>query len=119
MVKECLRIIWTCQARITRDANPEMPLKFWVIENPDGYLKWFLGKPAFQYNPIEFGANYTKKTNLWGIFNEPKRAFWNATSKGSLTDIINPMTERDAVKRMDLRSIAPPEFTKAFFLANP
>lgn len=120
LVLACLKIIWKCQSRITRDANPEMPLKFWALENPDGYLKWFLGKPAFQYSPYEFGADYSKKTNLWGIFNTPQRPFWsNKPTKGTVSEFINPMTERDREKRTDLRSIAPPEFTKAFFLSNP
>lgn len=120
LVQACLKIIWKCQSRITRDANPEMPLKWWAIENPDGYLKWFLGKPAFQYSPYEFGADYSKRTNLWGIFNTPNRPFWNnVPTKGTPSEFINPMTERDREKRTDLRSIAPSEFTKAFFLANP
>lgn len=75
LVLACLKIIWKCQSRITRDALPEMPLKFWALENPDGYLKWFLGQPAFQYSPYEFGANYSKKTNLWGIFSPPPTTF--------------------------------------------
>ncbi len=121
LVEACLKIIWTCQSRITRDANPTMPLKFWALENPDGYLKWFLGKPAFQYSPFMFGADYSKMTNLWGVFNQPQLPsfFYTPSTKGTPSDFINPMTERDPVKRMDLRSIAPPQFTKAFFLANP
>ena len=120
LVMACLKIIWECQARIKRDANPEMPLKFWALENPDGYLKWFLGKPAFSYSPYQFGANYSKQTNLWGMFNEPKRPFWSGVStKGTPSEFINPMTERDPKKRSDLRSICPPEFAKAFYLVNP
>lgn len=120
LVMACLKIIWKCQSRITRDANPEMPLKFWALENPDGYLKWFLGKPAFQYQPYEFGADYSKKTNLWGMFNEPIKPFWNnVPTKGTPSEFITPMSERDSERRTDLRSIAPPEFTKAFYQANP
>jgi len=120
LVIACLQIIWKCQSKIQRDANPEMPLKFWAIENPDGYLKWFLGKPAFQYSPFQFGSDYSKRTNLWGIFNPPQFPFWgNTPTKGTPSEFINPMNERDREKRTDLRSIAPPEFTKAFFQANP
>lgn len=121
LVQACLKIIWTCQSRITRDANPEMPLKFWALENPDGYLKWFLGKPAFQYSPYQFGANYSKTTNLWGIFNQPQLPsfFYAQSTKGTPSDFINPMTERDPERRTDLRSICPPQFSKAFYQANP
>lgn len=121
LVIACLKIIWECQSRITRDANPIMPLKFWVLENPDGYLKWFLGKPAFVYQPYQFGDDYSKKTNLWGIFNEPSRLFFSRQIGYNKTPshIHTPMTERDREKRTDLRSIASKGFTRAFFLANP
>lgn len=121
LVEACLKVIWKCQARITRDANPEMPLKFWMMENPDGYLKWFLGKPAFVYQPYEFGDNYSKKTNIWGIFNEPKRPFFNnqIASGRTMEHLHTPMSVRDDKERMALRSIASEHFTKAFFIANP
>ena len=110
LVLACLKIIWKCQSKITRDANPVMPLKFWALENPDGYLKWFLGKPAFQYRHKEYGGTLAKTTNLWGMFNQPQRPFWN-----------NQIKEKweHGWGKSDIRSIAPPEFTKAFFMANP
>src|SRR3990167_9225717 len=74
LVRECLRIIWWCQAQIKSEHQRRSPLKFWVIENPaSGYLRWFLGKPAFIYCPSEYGADFTKKTALWGQFEEPKK----------------------------------------------
>lgn len=109
LVKECLRIIWECQTRIKRDANPEMPLKFWALENPDGYLRWFLGKPAFRYRHNQFGGKLSKTTALWGVFNEPNYPFWSNNEKeewGGGWD------------KSDERSIAPEGFTKAFFEAN-
>jgi len=69
LVRECQRVIWECQAQAK---NIESVLKFWVIENPStGALKNFLGKPTYEYCPSEFGANFTKKTALFGIFNAP------------------------------------------------
>ena len=109
LVLACLNIIWTCQSRIKRDANPEMPLKFWALENPYSYLTWFLGKPAFTYRHKEYGGELSKTTALWGVFNAPVKPFW---------------TRQVQVKweagwdKSDIRSIAPPEFTKAFYLAN-
>ena len=120
LVKECLRIIWECNYDMP-DSNKFSPqLKFWCIENPaTGFLKWFLGKPAFIYQPYEFGANHSKRTALWGQFNEPTRLFMNQQiPKGNNMRDMH-WQERDRRKRTDLRSIAPPEFTKAFFLANP
>jgi len=121
LVQECLRIIWEAQYNtLPRLLTPY--LKFWVIENPaTGALRHFLGKPAFIYNPTEFGDNYNKRTALWGKFNEPKRAVLNVQvpRKTDMKYLYTPMSERDREKRTDLRSIASPYFTKAFFLANP
>jgi hypothetical protein len=119
-VQECLRIIW--EAMYDTPITTFTPsLKFWVIENPaTGMLKHFLGKPAMIYQPYEFGDNYSKKTALWGKFNEPKRNLpFNVPPKArSVVDMFTPMSERDRDKRTDSRSIASPYFTKAFFDAN-
>jgi hypothetical protein len=96
-------------------------LKFWVIENPaTGMLKHFLGKPAMVYQSYEFGDNYSKMTALWGKFNEPRRdVLFSAPPKGrNVVDMFTPMSERHRERRTDLRSIASPCFTKAFFEAN-
>lgn len=119
LVVACLNIIWECQKRITNDQQRIAPLKFWVMENPDGMLKWFLGKPAFIYQPYEFHADYSKKTNLWGIFNEPKKPFFNRQlpPRSSIGDKHWEQI-KDREERTDLKSVAPPEFTKAFFESN-
>src|SRR3990167_8280683 len=68
LVKECLRFIWECQYNTPLDRRVGC-LKFWIIENPaTGMLKYFLGKPNYIYSPNEFGAEYTKRTALWGWF---------------------------------------------------
>lgn len=121
LVKECLRIIWECQYDLP-EGKLGSNLKFWAIENPStGLLKYFLGKPTFQYSPDQFGDNYTKKTALWGHFNEPIRPLIRMTlEKGrDMSSIVTPMNARNREERTDLRSIASPYFTKAFFQANP
>jgi len=73
-IKACLDIIWECQYRLKSDQQKYPPLKFWALENPYyGMLSWFLGKPAFVFNPFEFGHNYQKRTSVWGHFNEPTK----------------------------------------------
>lgn len=70
LVKECQRIISECEAN--------GGLKFWVIENPaTGALRHHLGKPDYTYHPWWFGSPWTKKTALWGEFNEPARTYQN------------------------------------------
>jgi hypothetical protein len=70
LVKECQRIIAECEN--------DKPLKFWVIENPaTGALRNYLGKPDYVYQPWWYGSPWTKKTALWGSFNEPERVYQN------------------------------------------
>jgi len=64
LVNHCLRII--------RAADPH----FWVLENPaSGKLKDFLGKPVMTYEPWHFGSPWTKRTALWGKFNQPEKLY--------------------------------------------
>ena len=67
LVEKCLEIIWYCRA------SNDSALKFWALENPQGYLRQFLGRPPFTFSPEEYGENYTKKTDIWGYFNIPKK----------------------------------------------
>lgn len=68
LVEHCIRIIQICQ---------ESPVfKFYSLENPfNGRLKEIIGKPNFVYQPWEFGSPWTKKTALWGIFNNPDKIY--------------------------------------------
>ena len=40
--------------------------KYWLIENPMGRLRWFLGTPAQTIRLADYGTSYQKKTDLWG-----------------------------------------------------
>ncbi len=115
LVIACLDIIWECRY--------ENKLAFWCLENPRGYLRQFLGKPAFTFDPCDFGDPYTKKTDLWGYFNIPKkrpiklnkdqikRSKINNRKLPSINEIISN-------KQADRRAITPQGFAKAFFEAN-
>lgn len=120
LVKECLRIIWECQYP-SEGNQRKSNLKFWAIENPGtGMLRNFLGKPAYEYSPHEFGADFTKRTALWGIFTPPIKDFWTQQlpSHRSVSDVITTSTHRNKYDRMNARSMCYPAFAKAFFLAN-
>ena len=72
-VKACLDIIWSCMEVKQDTGKKTLPLKFWALENPyHGFLKSFLGKPAFTFDPWEFGDGYQKRTALWGVFQRAK-----------------------------------------------
>jgi len=118
-VTACLRIIWTC-----RQKNK---LAFWALENPMGYLRQFLGKPPFTFDPWEFGDPYTKKTDLWGYYNFPKKKYSEiddvmteeqkakcSTNSRRLPSI----SEITGSKQADKRAVTPKGFAEAFFKAN-
>lgn len=117
LVKECLRIIWECQYAQQKTLNARtMPLKFWVLENPaTGLLKWFLGKPVYQYGQHEYGGVSTKRTALWRLFNLPTDLrLFSDLPVGSTIGKKNDRLGRS----MHARSMCPPEFAQAFFETN-
>lgn len=133
MVRNCLRIIWHCQYSLDKDTQKYSPLKFWVMENPDAMLRWFLGKPAMIFNPYDFGDQYQKRTALWGHFNEPRKNPVKLSPELKELHKTNsqPLPKFDYMKSKDIapeyfnkfsrqrrRSICSPGFAKAFFEAN-
>lgn len=136
IVIACLKIIWECRYQTFR--RSEKGLKFWALENPNGYLKDFLGGPTLIFHPNEYGDPHTKKTCIWGNFKLPIKNptklldFEHPTTKGAkdyvkcvehfqhLKKIPEGYQEKTGLtKRAILRSITPSGFAKAFFEANP
>lgn len=121
LVNKTLEIIWHFQYEITKDTQKYSPLKFWAIENVNrGMLKWFLGKPAFTFNPYDFGDNYKKDTALWGYFNEPKKSpiVCNAPKFDKLNSKDIHSEYYGKMDRKTRRSITPLGFAYAFYEAN-
>ena len=120
LVRVCLDLIEEC----IFDGN----LKFWVLENPMGYLRRILGKPPLTFNPSDYGDNYTKKTDLWGCYQFPKRSERLLTEKEKSRCAINsrelPPLPEDYVCPDDFkpqqarRSMTSAKFAEAFFKAN-
>lgn len=132
-VRACLNIIWSCMEIKQENGKRNPSLKFWALENPNGILKCFLGKPAFQFNPYDFGDQYQKNTHLWGNFNNPKKNPVKLTNKQKELHKTNsqPLPKFDWIKSKDIhpeqigkltmserRAITPEGFAKAFFEAN-
>ncbi len=124
IVIACLNIIWECRYK--------KRLEFWTLENPMGYLRQFLGKPIFTYNPYEFALTkaeaYTKKTDLWGYFNNPKKdkrlrlEIWLTSEeikkvKQNIRKLPS-ISEITGSTQADKRAITPSGFAQAFFKAN-
>lgn len=101
VVDACLRIIEQCK-----------PV-WWALENPVGKLVHYLGKPVMYFQPYEYGDPYTKKTCLWGMFNQPVKRLVEPV-EGSKLHRLSPSPDRAM-----LRSITPSGFAQAFYEANP
>ena len=132
IVRACLNIIWSFMEIQQDTRHKKLPLKFWALENPNGMLKYFLGKPAFEFNPYEFGDGYKKRTHIWGWFNEPDKKPGEIVVDKAYKSL-NPKTMKKfdmlasreiapeqfgKLTRQERRSITPAGFAKAFFEAN-
>ena len=132
-VQACLDIVHECLYNPYQVSKNN--LKFWSLENPaSGYLNRFLGTPKFVFDPSEYGDNHTKKTALWGMFNEPKKTTKALTLKGDENNYVKsvekyfsekkyliPEGYREKTKlsmRTVVRSITPQGFANAFYKAN-
>lgn len=75
LVRQCFEIIWACMEVRQNTNKKTIPLAWWALENPyHGFLKKIIGKPAFTFDPYEFGDGYKKRTAIWGNFNEPRKS---------------------------------------------
>jgi len=120
-----LKIVWECRYQSIRKQDNR--LKFWALENPKGYLRDFLGKPVFEFEPFDFGDPYTKKTQLWGNFNKPKKNPVNprqGTMVKYASDFKEIEVDEEYRKKLGIdartirRSITPSGFAKAFYEVN-
>lgn len=120
LVKRCLEIVEHCRIH----GN----LKFWALENPVGYLRQLLGKPPLTFNPSDYGANYTKKTDLWGYYNFPRKSKRVLTEEEVARCSINnrelPKLPEDYIlpdnfrPQQARRSMTDEYFATAFYKAN-
>lgn len=119
---------------ITMHLRDIYPWAFWVIENPPGRMEKLVPELApfrkMMFSPYHFGDPYTKKTILWGQFNdglernevEPETVLIKAGGtkkprqyRGSH---LWAKTGGGSEKNRALRSKTPAGFAKAFFKAN-
>lgn len=127
IIEACLKIIWHCRIY--------GKLKFWALENPVGFLRQFLGKPAFTFKQWQYGNDKIKPTDIWGYFNHPKptvetKPFRLKSNLGKLSHgvewskletpteyaYLNELPYSD--RRAAIRAITPSGFAMAFFKAN-
>ncbi|MDR3350725.1 MAG: hypothetical protein LBN98_03625 [Prevotellaceae bacterium] len=122
VVRACMDIIWHCRTY--------GHVKFWAMENPRGFLRQFMGKPAFTFEQWQFGTAAVKTTDIWGYFNTPKPTV-KVRPERITTGIGHRANGRDWAKlvapdeykhlnldRAAIRAITPAGFAEAFFKAN-
>jgi len=115
IVEACLNVIWHVRKR--------KKIAFWAMENPTGYLRQFLGKPALTFNPFDFGDPYPKRTDIWGYFNEPtkkpvKPVLIQDSVRHKNYSLVHFKTGGNSEKSKRLRGITPAGFANAFYKAN-
>lgn len=128
LVQRCLQIIWEQQYELPCKNSKVTSLKFWALENPRGFLRYFLGNPPLEFSPFEYGDGYKKKTHIWGNFNIPEKCpvvCDTVKFDATLLDDLPPLPDGFEYKKgcgLDVRqvrrSITPKGFAKAFFRAN-
>ncbi|MBD3638804.1 MAG: hypothetical protein HUJ25_15735 [Crocinitomicaceae bacterium] len=113
-LKEAMALVDACM-RVVALYRPT----FWMLENPVGRLKKFLGKPHFTFQPHEFGGYrrsnadaYTKRTCLWGDFEIPPKK----NIKPEVKDWVLKFSPGE--DRAKLRSRTPLGFATAFAKYN-
>lgn len=103
IVDACLRLVVSCKPA------------WWVLENPVGILKRWIGDPVMRFDPCDYGDPYTKKTCLWGSFTQPIKTPVEPTEGSRMHYSVGGKSK--ATKRF--RSQTPTGFARAFFEANP
>lgn len=111
--------------RIALQTSP----RFFALENPVGLLAKYLGPARYKFDPWQFGDPYTKRTWLWGWFNNPVSRYHRIkdvmdaeqieASRETRNAKLPSISELTSSTRADLRAITPSGFAQAFSEANP
>lgn len=91
IVNACLRIVETCKPR------------YWMIENPQGALRYFIGMPQVTINYGDYGHYCKKPTDLWGVF----PWFWSNTPDTYIRGYHNHTAFRNCKKTQEERAMVP------------
>jgi len=60
---------------------------YWLLENPQGYLRQFLGEPTGRVTFCQYGTDWMKPTDLWGT--HPPGLSYRACSYGESCHVDN------------------------------
>ena len=66
--------------------------RYWFLENPEGHLRRFLGRPTGSVTYCQYGADYRKPTDLWG--HHPPGMTYKACRNGDPCHTPSPRRDR-------------------------
>jgi hypothetical protein len=104
-----------CCLRIVAKLKPDI----WALENPAGRIVKLipeLGKPAYKFNPFDYGHNVSKLTYLWGDFVVPMPLYVGSYTVKDLACWVNSVPQSKI--RAEIRSRTFEGFSKSFYMAN-
>lgn len=101
IVKACFRIV--------QEAKP----RYWMIENPQGCLRYFIGRPQYTIKYGDYGHYCQKPTDLWGVLPFFMATKINSVPKGRH----NRTAYSDGTRRADQRAIVPYGLSVALCIA--
>ncbi len=112
---EALAVVDAC-LRIITVSKP----KWWALENPQGYLKNWLGAPQLKFDPHEFGDPWTKRTWIWGNFAPPFYSDCRPTDSLVRKHAAPGGAKKQTglAKNFTERAATPQGFARAFFEVN-
>ncbi len=100
-----------------KDRNPDMSIveacfkicktaPYWILENPRGCLRYFIGKPTITVKYSEYGYACQKPTDLW--LSDGFSFFYSTTKRNSnLKNMKYAIKKYDTIIRKDLRGCVP------------
>lgn len=83
---------------------------YWFLENPTGYLRQIIGRPAGRVTYCQYGADYMKPTDLWG--EHPPGFEYRACSFGDDCHEYNTDGEHGGLGNCDVMGKDPAERAK-------
>ena len=88
----------------------------WGLENPIGTIKKHtkVAEPRLVFDPFMYGADYTKRTQIFGTFNENLPEAMVYPAQGSRIHKLSGSTKAGKTAR----SLTPEQFAYAFYMAN-
>jgi len=93
-IKHALEVVGACL-----EAVAILKPKYWLLENPRGRLRWFLGKPRQTVHLCNYGAPWRKPTDLWGNVTLPMVQYERTPVTDNLSNICHDPARRAFLPR--------------------